>query len=134
MNSERVVTVGGNRCDVQCAGTSQERISELVMFECALPACRPAQKIDDHTLGSGQFHNLLGIPSVTVMERWSSNICQLLGQTYWVNLSKTGGKDGVFRGLAGLLRGIPRGRSPREILRSSPASPRKTPSIPILLL
>ena len=24
---------------------------------------------------------------------------------YWVNLSKRGGKDGVFQGLAGLLRG-----------------------------
>ena len=30
------------------------------------------------------------------------------------NLSKRGGKDGVVRGLAGLLRGISRGRSPRE--------------------
>ena len=27
----------------------------------------------------------------------------------WVNLSKRGGKDGVFQGLAGLLRGISRG-------------------------
>ena len=33
----------------------------------------------------------------------------------WVNPSKRGGMDGVFRGLAGLLRGISRGRSPREI-------------------
>ena len=33
--------------------------------------------------------------------------------------------DGVFRGLAELLRGIFRGRSPREIPRSSPVSPRK---------
>ena len=53
---------------------------------------------------------------------------------YWVNLSKRGGKDGVFQGLAGLLRGISRGRSLREIPRSSPASPRKTPSCPTLLL
>ena len=52
----------------------------------------------------------------------------------WVNLSKRGGKDGVFRGLAGLLRGISQGRSPREIPKSSPASPRKTPSFPTLLL
>ena len=52
----------------------------------------------------------------------------------WVNLSKRGGKDGVFRGLVGLLRGISQGQSPREIPRSSPASPRKTPSIPPLLL
>ena len=29
----------------------------------------------------------------------------------WVNLSKRGGKDGVFRGLAGLLRGIPEGEA-----------------------
>ena len=42
----------------------------------------------------------------------------------WVNLSKRRGKDGVFRGQAGLLRGISRGRSPREVPRSSPASPR----------
>ena len=53
---------------------------------------------------------------------------------YWVNPSKRGGVDGVFRGLAGLLRGISGGRSPREIPRSSPASPRKTQSIPTLLL
>ena len=53
---------------------------------------------------------------------------------YWVNLSKRGGKDRVFRGLAGLLRGISRGRSPREIQRTSPASPRKIPSFPTLLL
>ena len=29
--------------------------------------------------------------------------------TYWVNPSKRGGMDWVFRGLAGLLRGISRG-------------------------
>ena len=57
----------------------------------------------------------------------------LLG-VYWVNLSKRGGKDGIFWGLAGLLWGISRRRSPREIPRSSPASPRKTPSFPTLLL
>ena len=45
---------------------------------------------------------------------------------YWVNLSKRGGKNGVFQGLAGLLRGISRERSLREIPRSSLASPRKT--------
>ena len=53
---------------------------------------------------------------------------------YWVNPSKRWGMDGVFRGLAGLLRGISQGQSQREILRSSPASPRKTSSIPTLLL
>ena len=52
----------------------------------------------------------------------------------WVNPSKRGGMDGVFQGLAGLLQGISRGGSPREIPRSSPASPRKTLSIPTLLL
>ena len=41
----------------------------------------------------------------------------------WVNPIKRGGMDGVFQGLAGLLRGISRGRSPREI-----------PNIPTLLL
>ena len=52
----------------------------------------------------------------------------------WVTPSKRFGMDGVFFRLAGLLRGISRGRSPREIRRSSPASPRKTPSIPIFLI
>ena len=33
----------------------------------------------------------------------------------WVNPSKRGGMDGVLQGLAELLRGISRGRSPREI-------------------
>ena len=41
----------------------------------------------------------------------------------WVNLSKRGRKDGVFRGLAGRLRGISGGQRPRELPRSSPASP-----------
>ena len=40
----------------------------------------------------------------------------------------------VFRGLAGLLRGISRGRSSREIPRSSPTSPGNTLSFPTLLL
>ena len=44
--------------------------------------------------------------------------------------------DAVFLGLAGmrLLLGISLGLRPREIPRSSPASRRKTPSIPPLLL
>ena len=42
--------------------------------------------------------------------------------------------DGVFRGLGGLLRGIFRGRSQREIPRSSLASPEKAPSSPTFLL
>ena len=46
----------------------------------------------------------------------------------WLNLSKRGGKEVVFRGLAGLLRGISQGYSARDVLRSSPASLRKTPS------
>ena len=45
---------------------------------------------------------------------------------YWLNLSRRGGKAKVFQGLAGLLRGISRWQSPREIPRSSSASPRKT--------
>ena len=36
-------------------------------------------------------------------------------QEDWVNLSKRGGKDVVFLGLAGLLQGISQERSPREI-------------------
>ena len=35
------------------------------------------------------------------------------------NPSKRGGMDGVFQGLAGLLRGISRGQSPREIPRNT---------------
>ena len=31
--------------------------------------------------------------------------------TYWGNLSKRGGKDGVFRGLVGLLKGFPEGKA-----------------------
>ena len=42
--------------------------------------------------------------------------------------------DGVFLRLAGLLLGISLGLCPREIPSSSPASPRKTPSIPPLFL
>ena len=48
----------------------------------------------------------------------------------WVNPSKRLGMDGFFQGLAGLLRGISRGQSLKEILRSSPASPRKNPVHP----
>ena len=50
----------------------------------------------------------------------------------WVNPSKRGGTDGLFRGLAGLLKGISQGRTTREIPRSSPASLRKTLSFPTL--
>ena len=52
----------------------------------------------------------------------------------WVNPSKSGGMDAVFRGLAGLLWGISRGQSRIDIPRSSPASPTKTLSIQTLLL
>ena len=51
----------------------------------------------------------------------------------WLNPSKRGGMDGVFRGLALLLRENSWGQSPREILRSSPASSRITLSFPTLL-
>ena len=54
--------------------------------------------------------------------------------SYWVDPSKREGMDGAFRGLAGLLRGISRGQSLREIPRSSHASPWKTPSSRTLLL
>ena len=47
---------------------------------------------------------------------------------------KSVGKDRVFLGLAGLLLGISLVLFPREILWSSPASPRKTPHFPPLLL
>ena len=40
----------------------------------------------------------------------------------------------VFLGLSGLLLGISLGLRPWEIPRRSPASPRKTPSIPPLIL
>ena len=52
-----------------------------------------------------------------IQDHW---IQEVLG---WVNPSKRGWMDGVFRGLAGLLRGISRGRCLSKIL--SPASPRK---------
>ena len=42
--------------------------------------------------------------------------------------------DGAFLGLAGLLLRISLGLRPREIPRSSPASPRKTLAIPPILL
>ena len=57
-----------------------------------------------------------------------------LRNQYWVTLSKRGGMGRVFPGLAGLLQGVCRGQSPREIPRSSPASPSKTSSILNLLL
>ena len=37
-----------------------------------------------------------------------------------------------IRGLAGLLRGMSRGRSPRDILRSSPVSPPRTLPFPFI--
>ena len=46
-----------------------------------------------------------------------------------VNLNKRVGKDRVFLRLAGLLLGISLGLRPREIPRSRPASPWKTPSV-----
>ena len=42
--------------------------------------------------------------------------------------------DGIFLGLARLLLRISLGNRPQEIPQSSPASPRKTPSFPPLLL
>ena len=47
---------------------------------------------------------------------------RLIERADWVNTSKRGEKNGVFQGLAWLLRGISRGQSPREIMRSSPPS------------
>ena len=67
----------------------------------------------------------------------SVNFRRANSETYWkynVNLSKRVGKDRVFLGLAGMLLGISLGLCPREIPWSSPASPRKTPSFPPLLL
>ena len=51
-----------------------------------------------------------------------------------VNLSIKVRKDRVFLELAGQLLGISLVLCPGEIPRSSPASPRKTPSFPPLLL
>ena len=71
---------------------------------------------------------------------WFSVLHQQLGYTRkyypvdWVNSSKIRGMDGVFWGLEGLLQEISRGRSSREIPRSSPDSPRKTLSITTLLI
>ena len=69
---------------------------------------------------------------------WHTSVCYtvdklrklLVNWQYGVNLSNRGGKDWVFLRLAGLLRGISWGWSLREITRSSPASLRKTVSVP----
>ena len=53
---------------------------------------------------------------------------------YNVNPSKRVKMDEVFVGLAGLLLEISLGLCPWEIPQSSPAIPRKTPSIPPLVL
>ena len=54
-----------------------------------------------------------------------------LRDAYWVNLSKGGGKDWVFQGLAGLLRWISQGRSPRESRGAAlPARGKPCPSQP----
>ena len=53
---------------------------------------------------------------------------------YNVNPSKILRMDKVFLGLAGLLLKISLGLCPREIPRSSSASPWETPSIPSLFL
>ena len=50
------------------------------------------------------------------------------------NSSKIGGMNGVFQGLAWLLRGICQGQSWSKIPRSSPASLRKTSPFPTFLL
>ena len=60
--------------------------------------------------------------------------CGNQGKPYLVILSKRGGKDRAFQVLTGLLQGISGGHSLIEIQRSSPASPRKTPSFLNLLL
>ena len=50
------------------------------------------------------------------------------------NPSNRVGMEGVFLGLAGLFLGISLGLRLRETPQNSPANPRKTPSIPPLLL
>ena len=67
-----------------------------------------------------------------LMDLFSADILRT-ENIYWVNLSKRGGKYGVFQGLSGLLRGISFGLCPREIPQSSPASPWKAPSFLTLL-
>ena len=45
--------------------------------------------------------------STTLAEKHLATVMhKFLLVRHWVNLSKSGGKDEVFRGLAGLLRGI----------------------------
>ena len=56
-----------------------------------------------------------------------------LGQNGLIQVKEEGWTE-FSRGLAVLLRGISQGQSPREIRRSNPASPRKTLSLPTLLL
>ena len=47
----------------------------------------------------------------------------------WVNLSKRGWKDGVFRGLVGLLRGISRA-NPEGNPEEQPGQPEENPVLP----
>ena len=92
------------------------------------------------------FCGYLGPHNYVLMRKWGTCcIAQKLLGAYFdgsktpqgadcVDQSERGGKVRVFRGLAGLLRGISRGQSQREIPRSNTASPRKTPSFLTLLL
>ena len=87
-----------------------------------------------NTDSGGPIRNRLCILGRPIRNR----LCILRGpirkQKQNVNMSKRVGKDGVFLGLAGLILRISLGLCPREIPRSLPASPRKTPSVPPLLL
>ena len=72
--------------------------------------------------------------AIQICSRHPGCHCSRIRSRDWVNPSTKGVMDRVFRRLAGLLRGNSRGRSQRDIPRSSPASPRKNPSTLTLLL
>ena len=129
--------LAGNLCNIKDMGEGieQHEYSENHMVRCYLYGTKfsfRAEMFGVLTLAGARVLILSrGVQSQPVRGQTRQNSTSVRD---WVNPSKKGGMDGVFQGLAGLLRGISRGQDLREIPRSSPASPRKAPSIPTLLL
>ena len=112
---------------------SKSNVHDL-MFKCLSPYqgyfVRRIEFLSEQMLRSAYstIHFPELVPASTI-PRDDTGWYKLLGM-YWVNPSKRGWMDGVFRWLAGLLWGISQGGSPREIPRSSLASLRKIPVHP----
>ena len=81
------------------------------------------------TVGAGISGTVEAVIAQTVGPGISGTVEAVIAQTVGAGISGT--VEAVIS--LGWLRGISRGRSPREIPRSSPASPRKTLTIPTLL-